>query len=179
MRWVCALVIMLAAVAGAEAQVAWLGVGSGVSWEYQPESNPDRNFYYRSRSAPAVFLALPVDDETLFRLRGAEIPYEVVVDGTVRTARLRGYTAGVDYFLGGIFGKAIFSAGVGGYRLEHTGAGGPDLADSTKFGWYVGLGEWFTLTERLKLTAELLGHRTGHPGRPTLVTATVGLAFSF
>lgn len=179
MRWVCAVVAVVAAVSAAEAQVVWVGAGNGMSWEWRPDSDPGKDWVTRTRSAPALFVAFPIDGETLVRVRAAQLPFDVLVDGQKASARLRGYTAGVDYFMDGVIGQAVFSAGLGGYRLELRDAATPGEGASTRFGWYVGVGEWFPVSKRVKVTAEVLGHQTGHAGRPTIITATVGLALSF
>lgn len=179
MRWLCAVLAMVAVVSAAEAQLVWVGAGSGISWEWKPDSDPGRDWVTRTDAVPYVFVGFPVDRETLFRVRAVQLPYDAPIGGEAYRARLRGYTAGVDYFMTGVFGEAVFSAGVGGYHLEVRDAGAPGDQTSTRFGWYLGIGEWFQISERIRVTAEVQGHRTGHAGKPTLVTAQVGVAVSF
>lgn len=179
MRWLCAATLALVAAVAADAQVLWVGAGAGTSWEFNPDARPTRTFTHASTVTPSVFVAFPISYGTLFRLRGIDIPHEVTVTGVRGDSRLRGMTAGVDYFTGGIFGEAVFSAGIGSYKLQPEGSHAPAALGGWEFGWYVGVGEWFPLSARLRATLELSLNRTGHQGEPTIGTATAGLALAF
>ena len=76
-------------------------------------------------------------------------------------------------------GEVIFSAGLGGYELTVDKGVAPADTESTDFGYYVGVGDWFMLNRRPRLTGELTMNRSENFGKPVLVTASIGLAFSF
>lgn len=179
MRWLVVVGVLLAVVGTAQAQVAWVGASAGTSWEYKADSATDRTWKHRNDPVPQVFVAMPLEDATLVRLRVAEIPYELRLPTGHATCTLRSYTLGVDYMIDSVLGEAVFSAGVGGYRLVVDKGVAPSEFQTTKFGYYVGAGEWYALTKRLRLTAEVTLHRTENAGTPSIVTATAGLAFSF
>ncbi len=179
MRWTVLAVVALGVASAASGQVAWIGASWGASWEWQAATTPDRSFAHSSDAAPAAFVAFPLNDDTLFRIRAAELPHVKVIDGVAWPGRYRALTAGIDYFLGGTFGQSIFSAGLGSYRFDLKARQTPPNLDRTKFGWYVGVGEWFTLTRRTRITAEVAMNRTQHDDRPTIVTANVGIAFGW
>lgn len=179
MRWTCAALLALGTASAASGQVAWLGASWGGSWEWQAPSAPSTNFLHSSDGAPAVFLALPLSHDTLFRLKAAELPHIRVIDGVDWPGRYRAYTAGIDYLMPGTFGQASVSAGLGSYRLELKAKNAPAGFNDSKLGWYVGVGEWFTLTRRTRVTAEITMNRTQHDDRPTIFTANMGLAFGW
>lgn len=177
-RTLCVLGMLTLASAAAQAQQVCIGAGGGATWEWQSRFNEDSKFTHHSGASPAVFLGFPLDEDTLFRLRAAELERPVLFVGLPLKGSIRAYTAGIDYFLPGVFGRAAFSAGLGAYQQVLDKKGYDELT-RTKFGWYVGVGEWFELTRRLELTAEVLLHRTENVEKPSIVTATVGLAFWF
>ena len=177
MRWTCAALLALGTASAASGQVAWVGASWGGSWEWQAPSAPNTNFLHSSDGAPAVFLALPLDSNTLFRLKAAELPHIEVIDGVNWPGRYRAYTAGIDYLMDGTFGQSLVSAGLGSYRLELKGKNPPAAFNDSKLGWYVGVGEWFPVTRRARVTAEIAMNRTQHSDRPTILTANVGVAF--
>jgi len=179
MRWTCAAVLALGVASAASGQVAWWGASWGAAWEWHAASAPDRSFLHSSDGAPAAFLALPLNDDTLFRLKAAEIPHVKVVIGSKYPGRYLAYTAGIDYLMNGTFGQAVFSAGVGSYKFSVTGRRKLPGFEDTKLGWYLGVGEWFTLTRRTRITAEIAMNRTQHDDRPTIVTANAGIAFGW
>ncbi len=170
-----ALVVTVVAIAGmagpAGAQVAWLGAAGGASWTWDGE----RSSLVRGDDlALNLFVGIPLDRDALLRLRGAELPL-----GGSHGATMRAVGLGVDYFFPGVVGEALVSAGVGGYRLNLAGpqpAGSGD--ESWELGWYLGVGEWFALSRRTRLTVELTWERTRHPGSLTMVAATAGVAVS-
>lgn len=179
MRWMCASLLALASASAASGQILWAGLASGTSWTWQAPTAPDQNFLRGSGTAPAAFLGFPLGDDTLVRLQVADLPYEPVFDGVGWPGRLRAYTVGVDYFFFGVFGKALVSAGLGAYSLKLQAQQPPAGMEETEFGWNFGVGEWFQLSRRWRLTAEVRMHRTQNNGNPTIVTATAGLAFAF
>lgn len=79
----------------------------------------------------------------------------------------------------GGLGETVFSAGLGGYRLDTDTEIVPKSMQATKLGYYIGVGEWFTLSRRWRLVGEVAMHRSENEGTPTIVTATAGVAFQF
>ena len=177
MRWTCAALLALGTASAASGQVAWVGASWGASWEWQARSAPNTNFLHSSDGAPAAFLALLLTDDTLFRVKAAELPHIKVINGVSWPGRYRAYTAGIDYLMSGTFGQSFLSAGLGSYQLELKAKNPPAGLNDSKLGWYVGVGEWFPLTRRTRVTAEIVMNRTQHDERPTIFTANVGLAF--
>lgn len=170
-----ALIVAIAAAVGmagsAGAQVAWLGAAAGASWTWNGER---ASLVAGDDPALNLFVGIPLDRDALLRLRGAALPLGGSNGATMRTLGL-----GVDYFFPGVVGEALVSGGVGGYRLDLTGVQPPDSGDgSWELGWYLGIGEWFALSARARLTVELTWERTRHAGTPTMVAATVGVAVS-
>jgi hypothetical protein len=178
MRWTCAALLALGVAGTANGQVAWMGVSWGASWEWQAPTSPDKNFQHSSDGAPAAFVAFPINDDTLFRLQAADLPHVTLIDGVAWPARYRAYTAGIDYLMDGTFGVSVLSAGFGSYKLDLKARRPPAGVEETKLGWYVGLGEWFSLTRRTRVTAEVRMNRTQNAERPQIFTANLGLAFS-
>ena len=179
MRWTCAALLALGVASAASGQVAWFGASWGASWEWQPAAAPNTNFYHSSDGAPSAFVALPLSDDTLFRLKAADLPHVEVINGVSWPGRYRAYTAGIDYLIDGTFGRSVLSAGLGSYQLDLQAKNPPAGYSDSKFGWYVGAGEWFTLTRRTRLTAEITMNETQHADRPMIFTANVGLAFGW
>ncbi len=179
MRWTWAALLALGMASAASGQVAWAGASWGTSWEWQAPSAPDRNFLHSSDGAPSAFVAFPVDSETLFRLGAADLPHVSMINGLGWPGRFRAYTAGIDYFTNDHFGQAVLSAGIGTYRRDLKAGSPPAGVEDTKFGWYVGVGEWFSLTRRWRVTTEITMHRTLHDEKPQIFTANAGLAFSW
>jgi len=93
--------------------------------------------------------------------------------------KLRAYTVGIDYIFKGAFGQTLISGGIGDYSLELQAKSPPDGVEQWRFGWYLGVGEWFQLSRRWRLTAEVKMHRSENYGNPIVVTALAGLAFAF
>jgi|YNPBryunderm2012_1023409.scaffolds.fasta_scaffold12143_4 hypothetical protein len=170
-----ALVVTAVVVAGmagsAGAQVVWLGAAGGASWTWER----DRSALVRGEDpAVSLFIGIPLDRDALLRLRGAELSHADSNGATMRTFGL-----GVDYFFPGVVGEALVSAGVGSYRLHVPGAGAAESADgSWELGWYLGIGEWFSISRRTRLSVEVTWERTRHAGTPTMVAAMIGLAVS-
>lgn len=165
-------VVAMAVAGSAAAQVAWLGANAGATWTWEGE----RSALVRGKdSAWGVWFGVPLDGETVLRLRGNEMPVAGVEGG----GRLRAATVGVDYFFPGVLGEALFSAGLGGYQRRLTS---PQFDSGEhgrwELGWYLGIGEWFSLTRRTRLTLEISWDRSRHSGTPTLATAWAGLAVS-
>jgi len=170
-----ALVVTVVAVTGmagsAGAQVAWLGAAGGASWTWEGE----RSALVRGPDpALGVFVGIPLDRDALLRLRGAQLSLGDRDGATMRTVGL-----GVDYFFPGVVGEALVSGGIGGYRLN---LAGPQRAEGDhgrwELGWYLGIGEWFALSRRMRLSVELTWERTRHDGTPTMVAGMLGLAVS-
>ncbi len=178
MRAVVAVVALLSAsVAGA--QIGVLAIGGGVTWEVQPEAAPDRDWWRGDEASVSVVLGALLSGDTLVRLQARDLSRTTLVGGAPWRGRVRAYTIGADYFLAGTFGQTSFSGGVGAYRLDLEGERAPSGVESQEFGWYVGVGEWFRLSSRSRLVGEVVLDRTGHPGTPTLLSATVMLALQF
>jgi hypothetical protein len=169
----------LGVASAASGQVAWFGASWGASWEWQASSAPGTNFLHSPDGAPSAFIALPLNDDTLFRLKAADLPHIKVIDGVGWPGRYRAYTGGIDYLMNGTFGQAVVSAGLGSYRFDLKAKNPPAGSNDSKFGWYVGVGEWFTLTRRSRVTAEIAMNRTEHDEKPMIFTANVGLAFGW
>lgn len=179
MRWVAALAMVMLLVGAVEAQVAWVGAGAGTSFEYKAQSAPDKTWKHRTDLTPQVFVALPLADTTMVRLGVGEIPYDLRLLTGNAELTLRRYTIGIDYFFRGQLSDTVFSGGLGGYTLEVDHGIVPESMQATKLGYYLGVGEWFTLSRRWRLSLEATMHRSENEGRPTLVTTTAGVAFSF
>lgn len=126
-----------------------------------------------------MFLAMRLDEDVLLRLKAAELPHIQMIDGVDWPGRYRAYTAGIDYTFGSTFGQSLVSAGLGSYRLELKAKNSPSGSNDSKLGWYLGVGEWFTITRQWKVSAELAMNRTQHSEKPTIYTANVGLVFGF
>ncbi len=170
-----ALVVLAVVASGlapaAQAQVGWLGVAGGTSWTW----NGDSSALVRADDAAlGVLVGVSLDKDAVLRLRGVELPM-----GDVSGATMRGVALGVDYFFPGVLGEALFSAGLGGYRLNlpEPLRGEPDHG-RWKLGFYLGVGEWFALSRRTRLTVEVTWDRSRHAGTPSMLTAMAGLAFA-
>lgn len=169
-------IVVLAVVAGgvapaAQAQVGWLGVAGGTSWTW----NGDRSALVRSSDAALGVLAgVSLDKDAILRLRGVELRM-----GDASGATVRGLALGVDYFFPGVVGEALFSAGLGGYQLKlpQPRREEPDHG-RWELGYYLGIGEWFAISRRMRLTVEVSWDRSRHAGTPTILSAMAGLAVS-
>ncbi len=179
MRWIGAAVLSLGVASAANGQLAWVGASWGGSWEWKAPSAPDQNFLHSSDGVPALFVALPLRDDTLFRVSATDLPHTVVVGGAAWPGTFRAYTGGIDYFLGGSFGQSVFSAGIGSYNYRLEAHQTPPDVEGSKLGWYFGLGEWMGITRRTRVTVELAAHHTEHADHPTIVTASVGFVYGF
>jgi hypothetical protein len=179
MRWTLAALLVLACAGAASGQVLWVGAAAGTSWEWQAPTAPNQNFLHSTEGAPSAFIAFPIDDDTLLRLQVSDLPHKALIGGAGWPGRVRGYTVGIDYFFPNTLGSSLFSGGIGAYRLSLQAKQPPAGVEESKFGWYVGVGQWFTLTRRSRVTAELTMHHTSHPDTPTFVALTAGLALSF
>ena len=179
MRWTLAALLVLACAGAASGQVLWVGAAAGTSWEWQAPTAPNQNFLHSTEGAPSAFVAVPLDEDTLLRLQACDLPHQAVIDGVGWPGRLRGYTVGVDYLFSNTFGHYLFSGGIGAYRLRLQAKHPPAGVEQSKFGWYAGVGQWFDLSRRARVTADLTMHHTSHPDTPTFVAVTAGLAFSF
>ena len=179
MRWLVVVALLLVVVGTAQGQALWVGASAGTTWEYQAETAPDSTWKHWSDASPRVFLSFPVEDATFVRFQVAEMPYGLRLMTGDAECTLRAYTIGVDYLMDSSMGEVIFSAGLGGYGLTVDKGDAPAGTETTQFGYYVGVGEWYMLNRRLRLTGELTMHRADNLGKPVLVTATIGLALSF
>jgi hypothetical protein len=174
----CVVLVSLVWAGVAQAQVLWVGAGGGGTWEGGSPTNPDAQFTPHSGASPALFLGLPIDSDTMLRFRAAELEHPCQFVNTTLGGSIRAYTVGVDYFVPGVFGEATFSAGFGAYQQVLEGKGNREL-ETTKFGWYFGVGEWFQLTRRSRIAAEITYHRSDHFDKPILLTPTLSLVISF
>lgn len=174
-------VVVLASIlaTAAHGQVVMLGAAGSISGELNPDSRPDEEWLGNTTIMPDLFVGFPILNDALVRLRALDLAHEQAVEGAVIDSRLRGVTIGVDYLLVSTFGRTVFSGGVGGYKLDLEGGGHPPDSEPWEFGWYVGIGEWFPMSKASRLTLELDYHNTAHPGRPQLLSLSVGMAFSF
>jgi hypothetical protein len=179
MRWTFAGLLVLAFASAASGQVVLAGLEAGTSWEWQAPTAPNQNFLHSASGSPTVFLAFPLDNDTLLRLQASDLPHEPVINGEGWPGRLRAYTVGVDYLFTNPLGHASISGGIGAYRLRLQAKHPPAGVEQSKFGWYAGVGEWFRLTRRTQVVAELTMHHASHPDTPTIVAFTAGLALSF
>ena len=177
-----AAVVIAAAVLSAGtvgAQVAWVGGGFGATWEYQPEVDPGRTWLRGEENAYSLYVAVPLDEATSVRFAAWDVPHIAPYGGTAWPGQFRAYTLGVDYFVPGVFGQAVFSAGAGQYRFDPVAQDTPERFDDDEFGWYVGIGEWFQLSHRTRLTVEVSMHRPDTDSKPVLATVLAGLAVAF
>ncbi len=179
MRILCGLLVCMAMAGTAGAEVMWAGLGVSTNWEFEPVSSPGDDWLHADELSPSLFVAFPVDDDTLFRVRAVDLPHDELLGGEVWAGSLTGVTAGIDYFLPGVFGEAVFSGGIGAYRLSLDADSPPPGVEGTRFGWYLGVGEWFQLSPRMRITTEVTWNRTSHRSRPRILQAGVGLAVSF
>jgi len=179
MRWMLAALVALATASTASGQIAWVGASWGTSWEYKAAAAPDTNFLHSSDSAPALFVAMKIEEDVLLRLKAAELPHVEVIDGVQWPGKFTAYTAGIDYVWRSPFGFGVMSLGLGDYQLSLKASNPPPTSGNSKFGWYFGVGEWFNITRKWKVTAELAMNRTQHNGSPTIYAANVGLAYGF
>ncbi len=179
MRRVVLASLIIVVACGVNAQVLTVGAAGGATWELHAEAGGERTFLRGDDLASAVFVGFHIDEMTLLRLQVRDLPRTAVVDGTPWEARIRAYTVGVDYFFRGVFGEAVFSGGIGAYGQDMAGEHEPSDVATSEFGWYLGVGEWFPLSNRAAVTVEVTMDRTDHAGSPELLTGTVGLAFRF
>jgi hypothetical protein len=162
----------------AQAQVVWVGAGAGATWEWQSPVNPDSKFTHHNGASPEIFVGFPIDSDTLFRVRVAELEHPCQYVNETLDGKILAYTVGVDYFVPGVFGKATFSAGLGAYDQKLDASGFEEL-EGTKFGYYFSVGEWFELTRRTRIAVEINYNRTDHINKPLLLTGTVSFVMSF
>lgn len=180
MRQIVYAVLLSLAAGVAGAQTLWIGGSAVWSWDWKPATRVSDNFANNRRVGAGLALGLPIDSDTTVRLQIADLPHDLgTPGGTVARGVLRSYTAGVDYGLEGVFGDAFVAGGLGAYEGR---VGFPyDTGDYAKmrFGWYVGIGERFRITERWRSVVELDVHKTQHSDRPTIFSAVAGLAYNF
>lgn len=172
MRWVvlvAAAAVTIGAAGAAKAQVLWLGAGGGASWTWVGEQS---SLLRGKEPAYGFLVGIPMDEDAVLRLRGVELPLQPGAQVNLRAA-----TVGVDYFFPGVFGSALFLGGIGGYRLGLPADRRGEAAHGRwELGYYLGVGEWFSLSRRTRLTLEITWDRCRHRGTPTLLTAMAGLA---
>lgn len=173
------LAVTLVAATSASAQSLFLGAGAGTLWERRSPLAPEKDWRHSDRPALFAFAAVPIDEDTHVRLERMELPRDVVAGGEVWRGRLAGWAVGVDYFLPGVWGRALVAAGLGSYRLDLTARRPPAGVEDTRFGWYLKVGEWFALSKRFTLAAEVAYHRTNHRGSVQLLQASGALVARF
>jgi hypothetical protein len=179
MRRLLFVVLLLAAAGAAEAQVIWLTVGAGTSFEINPATEPDETWLHHGDVVPSLSLGLSVNEDLHVRLRATELPYDVAYGGEAWPARFGAATVGADYFFNGVLGRALFTGGLGWYDLNLKAQDPPPGVEEGNIGWYFGVGEWFEVTSRVKGVIELILDYPGSEGNPMLVTATLGVAVTF
>lgn len=179
MRYVGAALIGLLLATAAHGQALVFGAAGMTTWEINPDSRPAEDWLHNSSVTPSVFVGVPITSDTMVRLRGFDLPRELRVGDEVFDSRLRGVTVGVDYLMMSVFGRTAFSGGIGGYELDVEGTPGAADLETWDFGWFVGIGEWIPMTRNCDLTFELAYHNTSHPGRPQLLSVSLGLALAF
>lgn len=179
MRRLLFVVLLVAAAGVAEAQVIWVTAGAGTSFEISPTSEPDETWLHRGDVVPSLSLGLSVNEDLHVRLRATELPYDAPAAGQVWPARFGAVTVGADYFFKGVLGRAVFTGGIGWYDLNLKAQVPPPDVEEGNFGWYLGVGEWFEITSRVKGLLELTLDNPGSEGNPMLLTATLGVAVTF
>ncbi|MGE5235703.1 MAG: hypothetical protein ACM3O7_05100 [Acidobacteriota bacterium] len=184
MRTFWLTMVVLLGAGAVDAQQLFLGAGVGTSWEFDPPALPSKSTYHSSDAVSSAFLAMRLDEDTQLRVRVANLPFQAprsAASGPVEAwpGRLRAMTVGVDYFMTGVVGNVVFSGGVGGYQLDLKAAHPPAGMEATRFGWYLGVGEWFRFSRHLQGTLEFTMDRADQVGKPTVVTAAIGLAYGF
>jgi hypothetical protein len=179
MRRLLFVALLLAAAGAAEAQVIWLTAGAGTTFEINPATEPDETWLHYGDVVPSLSLGLSVNEDLHVRLRAAELPYDVAYGGEAWPARVGAVTVGADYFFKGVLGRAVITGGLGWYDLNLKAQTPPAGVEEGNFGWYVGMGEWFEVTHRVKGVIELILDNPGSEDNPMLLTATVGVAVTF
>ena len=179
MRRLLLAVLLLMAAGAADAQVFWLTAGAGTSFEINPATEPDESWLHRGDVVPSFSLNLSVTEDLHVRLRAAELPYDVAYNDEAWPARFGAVTLGADYFFKGVLGRAVFTGGLGWYDLNLKAQTPPAGIEEGNFGWYVGMGEWFEITRRVKGVLELILDNPGSADNPMLLTATAGISVSF
>jgi hypothetical protein len=173
---VCGILLSLLGVGTVDAQLLWAGGAAGSTWEWRPAAAPGSDFLHGADVSPSLFLGLVLENDTILRFQALELDHDTVLDGEVWPGSFRGATIGVDYHLPGVIGKAIFSGGFGAFELNLDAASPPAGAESTKFGYYVGIGEWIQIARRVNLTLEFTWTQTNHRNSPGMLRAAAGLA---
>lgn len=182
MRWIRVAAVVFAVVLGAgaaQAQVVWAGAAFGASWEYQPDTDPGATWLRGDGNALSLFVGVPIDNDVVLRLAATDVPYDAPFAGEAWPGRFRAYTLGIDYFFPGAFGRALIAAGAGQYNFLAQAQQPPNDLETSDFGWYLGVGEWFALTRRSVISVELAMHRPDSDAKPVLVTGMVGVVVSF
>jgi len=163
----------------AQAQILWIGAGAGSTWSYEPDTAPGETLAHSRTTAPMVFAAIPLTEDTLLRLRAQTLPADTLHNGEAWPGKVQVITLGVDYFLEDYLGEAVLSAGFGRYRLDLQAKQPPEGLEDGKFGWYLGVGQWFPISLRSRFILEATLDRCTVPNDPVLVTLTAALTFSF
>ena len=142
----------------------------------------DNNFTL-SNSAVTLYWGMPVDDETIFRLRAGRIEtpvaqeYEVGgVGGFRRDVEGEVQHAGgeIEYRFSEVFGSTGLFAGIGVYR--HTGDG---IDSRNAFGWNAGVNTIFPITRRYGIVIEGAYHWARGDFKATYLTVGGGLRVAF
>jgi hypothetical protein len=174
------LVLGAMLVAGlAQAQIVWVGAGAGTVWSHSSDSAAGETLVHNKDMAPMLVVAFPLIDEAAFRLRAQTLPVDTAYNGEAWPGKVRAITFGVDYYFADVVGQAVLSGGVGRYQLDLQAKRPPAGLEDAKFGWYLGVGQWFVMTRRSRLSFEVTMDRCTVPGDPMLLTATGALLFSF
>ncbi len=163
----------------AQAQILWIGAGAGSTWSYEPDTSPGETLVHSGTTAPMVFAAIPLTEGTLLRLRAQTLPVDTLHNGESWPGKVQAVTLGVDYILEDYLGEAVLSAGFGRYQLDLQAQQPPEGLEDGKFGWYVGIGQWFPVTRRSRFNLDVTLDRCTVHNDPVLVTVTASLAFSF
>jgi len=179
MRRLLFVVLLFAAAGAAEAQVIWVTAGAGTTFEINPVTEPDETWVHHGDVVPSFSLGLSVNEDLHVRLRATELPYDAPYGGEAWPARIGAVTVGADYFFKGVLGRAVITGGLGWYDLNLKAQTPPSGVEEGNFGWYVGMGEWFEITSRVKGVLELILDNPGSEGNPMLLTATLGVAVTF
>jgi hypothetical protein len=179
MRRISLVVAALLFAGAAQAQILWIGAGAGTTWSYEPDTAPNETFLHSGTTAPMVFAAVPLNDDTLLRLRAQTLPVDTLYNGEAWPGKVQAITLGVDYFLEDHLGEAVLSAGFGRYQLDLQAQQPPEGLEDAKFGWYVSVGQWFAITRRSRVTLDITVDRCTVPNDPILFSLNAALAFSF
>lgn len=143
----------------------------------------DSNFSF-SNSAVDLYWAIPMSDDTQFKIKAGRIEseiadaYTIEGDDTVFRRDVEGevqyLNAVVDYRFTEAYGATGLFAGIGLYRQS-----GDGIDSKQNFGWTAGVNADFPLSRRYGIVLESAYHWTRGDFRPRYLTLGGGLRISF